>query len=75
MWLLIKKERGDKSNVGGFRIIAHITRKVNALQILYTKYTEIVKINKYSISMIVLHDTIHYRDSIIHKYHMNGTTT
>jgi hypothetical protein len=36
---------------------------------------EILKSNKYSITMILLHDTNHYRDSTIHKYHMHDTTT
>jgi hypothetical protein len=38
-------------------------------------YIEILKCKKYSMHMILLHDTNQYRDSIIHRYHMYDTTT
>jgi hypothetical protein len=40
------------------------------------KFTEILKSNKYSMTiMLVLHDTNHYRDNTIQKYHIHDTTT
>jgi hypothetical protein len=34
---------------------------------------EILQINKYYKIKILLHNTIHYRDNILHKYHMHDT--
>jgi hypothetical protein len=34
-------------------------------------YIDILKSNKYSMTMILIYDTNHYRDSTIHKYHMH----
>jgi hypothetical protein len=35
---------------------------------------EMQKNNKYNEYMILLHDTMHYGRSIIHKYHMHDIT-
>jgi hypothetical protein len=34
-------------------------------------YIKILKNNKCNENMILLHDTTHYKDSIIHEYHMH----
>jgi hypothetical protein len=35
---------------------------------------EVLPINKYNEYMILLYDTVHYKDSIKHKYHIHDIT-
>jgi HJR/Mrr/RecB family endonuclease len=72
---ILQNNKYDKLSSNIMQTI-NILANIIVIQKIKLKYLciKILQNNKYDKYMILLYDTIHYEDSIIHKYYMHDIT-